>query len=82
MSRELNRAHNLLAMLNTVGWQVEVKELAEQIVCAAEREALDCEDDAKAARLRYIAQAERKFWESLKQRIQSSTQIENLTVSD
>lgn len=56
--------------------------MAEQLVCEAEKELVACDDESKVIGLQRKAQAARKFWEGLKQRIQSSTQIENLTVSD
>lgn len=57
---ELQVKQAIVATTNSAGWH-HIKALAEMAVAAAERKALDCEDDSKIVGLQRKAQAAREF---------------------
>jgi hypothetical protein len=75
MSIEIVRARDLLAVLHSEGWKV-VSAIAEESIKAQEQEVILCDDETKVVGLQRKAQAARMFWETLKSRCTSSTQLE------
>lgn len=75
MSIEIVRARDLLAVIHSEGWKV-VSAIAEESIKAQEREVILCEDETKVVALQRKAQAARNFWELLKSRCLSATQLD------
>lgn len=62
MSDLLTRKREIITTTNSVGWRY-IKDLGEEAVRAAERRAIDEEDDVKGSALRREAKAARKFFD-------------------
>lgn len=75
MSDILKRKHEIVTTTNTIGWRY-IQELGEEAVKAAERRAIDEEDDAKGARLRHEARAARTFFTDFIQAVEVARNID------
>ncbi len=74
MSDLLTRKREIITTTNSVGWRF-IKELGEEAVRAAERRAIDEEDDAKGATLRRQAKAARVFYDDFLQAIEAMRDV-------
>ena len=60
----LAQAAQLQGTTNSLGWAI-ILQLANQIIAASERAAIDCEDESKVVGLAREAKASRKFFDAL-----------------
>lgn len=76
MNRDLLRAHELQATMNSAGWRVAL-EVMESIVRDFSAEAMDCDDESKIVGLQREARAARRFVKEFNTRVAGGSRIES-----